>query len=395
MGVFPSAALTQSVLVCAAVAYQLSISIINPLLVDIARDFHVPLSLAAQARTIQAAAAAAMSLVAIFVADRIPRRLQLLYGLAVQGLAALALSAVHSFVVWLTCQAASGAAMGLIGLAGTAAVGDYFPEARRASAIAWVTTGYAIAFLAGLPLVGWLATAWGWRASYLWAGAGTALLAFAGVAAGLPTHRHARAEAPGSLPGWRQVLTAPASRGWLVGELLTMTGWSAFLVYVGPFFGVTYGLRPKEIGLVLAILSAIGIIGIRTSVPWGKYWGTRRVLLTSTLLAAVAIIVPFGLRLSPLLSVLAIAPFTFLGALRHPTSSTVALALVPNSKGAMMAARGLSVAVAGTLAALTGGIVLTISGFWGMGPWCAALMGAGWALYWHFIPAGADRSKCA
>lgn len=58
-----------------------------------------------------------------------------------------------------------------------------------------------------------------------------------------------------------------------------------------------------------------------------------------------------------------------------------------------MAARGLAVAVAGMLAALTGGIVLTISGFWGMGPWFAALMGAGWALYWRCIPTGADRSS--
>ncbi len=388
-----AAALTLSVLVCAAAAYQLAISIVNPLLLDIARDFRVPLALAAQARTIQAAAAAAMSLVAIFIADRIPRRQQLLYGLGVQGLAALALATAHSFGVWLIGQAASGAAVGLVGLAGTAAVGDYFPKTRRASAMAWVTTGYAIAFLAGLPLVGWVATAWGWRASYLWAGAGTALLAFTGVVAGLPTRRLARTEAPGSLAGWRQLLGQPAPRGWLVGELLAMIGWSAFLIYVGPFFGVTYGLRPWEISLVLAILSAIGIIGIRTSVPWGKYWGTRRVLLASTLLAAIVILVPFGLRLSPLFSLLAVAPFTFLGSLRHPTSSTFALALLPNATGAMMAARGLAVAVAGMLAALTGGIVLTISGFWGMGPWCAALMGAGWALYWRYIPAETDRSS--
>ena len=388
-----SAALMLSVLVSAAAAYQLAISIVNPILVDIARDFHVPLPLAAQARTIQAAAAAAMSLAAIFLADRIPRRRQLLYGLLVQGLAALALSTANSFRVWLIGQAAYGAAAGLVGLAGTAAVGDYFAEGRRASAMAWVTTGYAIAFLAGLPLVGWVATALGWRASYLWAGTGTSLLALAGVIAGLPTHRPIRAGAPGPLAGWRQILTEPAPRGWLVGELLTMVGWSGFLVYVGPFFGVAYGLRPKEIGLVLATLAAIGIIGVQTSVPCGKYWGTRRILLASTLLAAAAIIVPFGLRVSPLFSLVALAPVAFLGSLRHPTSSTVALSLVPNAKGAMMAARGFAVALAGMLAALTGGIVLTISGFWGMGPWCAALMAAGWAFYWRCIPAGLDRSN--
>lgn len=386
MSVTQATPLTLPALVCTAVAYQLALAIVNPLLLDIARDFGVPLALAAQARTIQSAAAAAMALLAIFIADRIPRRQQLLSGLGVLGLTALALAAAHSFGVWLIGQAAYGAAAGLIGLAGIAAVADYFPKARRGSAMAWVTTGYAIAFLGGLPLAGWLATAWGWRVSYVWAGAGTALLAFTGVVAGLPIDRPTRTEGPGSLAGWRQLLAEPAPRGWLVGELLVMTGWVAFLTYVGPFFGVTYGMRPWEISLVLAILSVIGIMGIRTSVPWGKSWGTRRVLLASTLVAAVTILVPFGLRLSPLFSLVAIAPFAFFGSLRHPTSSTVALALLPNATGAMMAARGLVVAVAGMLAALTGGIVLTISGFWGLGPWCAALMGAGWVLYRRYIP---------
>jgi DHA1 family inner membrane transport protein len=379
-------------LVCAAAAYQLALAIVNPLLLDIARDFHVPLALAAQARTIQAAAAAAMAFVAIFVADRIPRRQQLIYGLVVQGLAALALSAADSFGVWLMGQVAYGAAAGLVGLAGTAAVGDYFPASNRGFAMAWVTTGYAIAFLVGLPLVGWLATAWSWRASYLWAGVGTSLVAFIGVVAGLPALRPTRVELPSSMAGWRQLLTESASRGWLAGELLVMTGWAAFLVYIGPFFGVAYRLRPKEISIVLAILSAIGILGIRASVPSGKYWGARRVLLASTLLAAVAILVPFRLHLSPLFSLFAVAPFAFLGSLRHPTSSTIALGLLPEAKGAMMAARGFVVAAAGMLSALTGGIVLTISGFWGLGPWCAVLMGAGWVFYWRCIPAETDQA---
>jgi MFS transporter, DHA1 family, inner membrane transport protein len=394
-GASRTAALTLSVLVCAAAAYQLALSIVNPLLLEIARDFRIPLALAAQARTIQAAAAGAMSLVAIFVADRIPRRLQLVYGLAGQGLAALALAAAHSFGVWLVCQAASGAAAGLVGLAGAAAVGDYFPEARRGFAMAWLATGYAIAFLAGLPLAGWLATTWGWRSAYLWAAAGSSLLALTSVLAGLPAYRPARAVAPRALSGWRQMLVEPASRGWLAGELLTMTGWSGFLLYVGPFFGVTYGLRPHEISLVLAVLSVVGIFGIRISVPWGKHWGTRRVLVASTLLAAAAILAPFSLRLSPLFSLLAVAPFTFLGALRLPTSSTIGLALLPDTRGTMMAARGLTVSVAAMLAALTGGIVLTMSGFRGLGPWWAVLMGAGCALYWRGIPAETVRSGSA
>jgi MFS transporter, DHA1 family, inner membrane transport protein len=391
-GASRTATLTLSVLVCAAAAYQLALSIVNPLLLEIARDFHVPLALAAQARTTQAGAAAVMSLAAIFVADRIPRRLQLLYGLAGQSLAALALATAHSFGLWLVCQAASGAAAGLVGLAGTAAVGDYFPEARRGYAMAWLATGYAIAFLAGLPLAGWLATTWGWRSAYLWAAAGSSLFALTSVLAGLPAYRPGRA-APRALSGWRRVLVEPPSRGWLIGELLTMTGWSGFLLYAGPFFGVTYGLRPHEISLVLAVLSVVAIIGIRISVPWGKHWGTRRVLVASTLFAAVAILVPFSLRLSPLFSLLAVAPFAFLGALRLPTSSTIGLALLPHDRGTMMAARGLTVAVAAMLAALTSGIVLTMSGFRGLGPWWAALMGAGCVLYWRSVPAEAVRSN--
>lgn len=242
----------------------------------------------------------------------------------------------------------------------------------------------------GLPLVGWIADRWGWRASYLLAGAGPALVAFLGVLLVLPPSPRQVGTASPYGSGWRAITAYPAARTWVLGELLATTAWSGFLVFVGSFFGVTYGLLAGAIGVIMAVFASASVAGTVTSGWWGDRWGRRRVLLATTVLAIAAVAPPLMVRLTPLASLALVLPYGFLSSVRYPTSGTLALSLVPEAQGTMMAARALTITLGGMLGTFLGGVLVAISGFGALGLAYALLTAGGLVGYWRAIPVGWD-----
>ena len=359
-------------LVFVSAAAQLALVVANPILVDIARSFHLPLALAAQARTLQGAGSAAMALLATLAADRFQRRHQLLIGLAGMVVTALALSIVGAFPAWLAIQVLSGAASGLVALACAAAAGDYFVEARRGMAIGCIFAGMGIAWLVGLPAVGLVAGAWGWRSAYAMlvvsAAAGLAVVAVA-----LRPLPRRVATGASLLSGWHHLLAHRAARGLLLGDALTHTAWAGFLIYLGPFFSLVYGLRSSAVGTMLSLASLAGLFGMLGAAPLARRVGGRRLLVVSTVAAGVAIAAPLNAVLTPLASLAAIAPYIFLGCIRLPASGTIALSLLPEARGTMMAARGFVIAAAGMTGSALCAALFTAGGFGAIGIGCAAL----------------------
>jgi len=363
-------------LVFASASAQLSLVVANPILVEIARSFHLPLALVAQARTLQGAGSAAAALLATLVADRFPRRHQLLLGLAGMAATALALSVIGSFPIWLLVQILSGAASGLVALACAAAAGDYFTEARRGTAIGGVFAGMGLAWLVGLPVAGFVAGAWGWRSAYAMVvvAAAAGLAAIAVVLRPLP-----RLSAPGGslLSGWHRLLGHRAARGLLLGDALTHTAWSGFLIYLGPFFALIYGLRSSAVGTMLSLASLAGLVGVLSAAPLARRFGGRRMLLASTIAAGVAIAAPLGAVLTPLVSLAIMAPYVFLSCIRLPASGTIALSLLPEARGTMVAAHGFVIAAAAMTGSALCAALFTAGGFAAIGLGCAALTIAG------------------
>ena len=367
-------------LVFASAAAQLALVVSNPILVDVARGFHLPLPMVAQGRTLQSGGGAAMALFATLIADRFPRRHQLLAGLAGMAVTALALSAVGSFPIFLLVQILSGAASGLVALACTAAAGDYFAEARRGTAIGCILAGMGLAWLVGLPIAGFVASAGGWRTAYGMVAA-VSIAGFAAIAVALQPSPCRKGPGASLLSGWHELLGHRAARGLLLGDALTHTAWSGFLIYLGPFFGLIYGMRSSAVGTMLSLASLAGLFGMLAAAPLGDRFGRRRTLLASTVIAGVAIAAPLGAVLTPLASLAVMAPYIFLSCIRLPASGTIALSLLPEARGTMMAARGFITAAAGMAGSFVCAVLLTAGGFGMIGLGCAVLTIAGGYAY--------------
>src|SRR5436190_9386342 len=145
------------------------------------------------------------------------------------------------------------------------------PEAKRASVIATVLVGWALAIAIGLPLISLLAPEMGWRATYALIG-GFAIVGSLALMIGLPNGLKG---APVVFATWQAV---GRSRHLLF--LLLITGFLAagqlvIIAFVGPLLTDLTGATPSGIAAVFLLFGGMTLVGnvcaSRVVQVWGAY----------------------------------------------------------------------------------------------------------------------------
>jgi predicted MFS family arabinose efflux permease len=194
------------------------------------------------------------------VSDRFGRRRTLAVSLAGTGLATCCGAVVPSFGLLAVVRVVSGLLASGGPLSLLAAVGDHFPLARRASALGWVNAGFGFTALIGVPLVGALGGAFGWRVAFLATGLLSILLA-ALIWWRLPGEPQRSASGGSVLGGFRQVL---ASRGMLpimAANVLERSVFATFGLFLAAFLMQTYAVELLAVAPFLALTAFGTIVG--------------------------------------------------------------------------------------------------------------------------------------
>ena len=179
-----------------------SVTMIGPLLVDISRDLGISLG---QAGLLAAAAGVPQALFSPFsglLSDRLGRKPMIV--VAFLSVAALSVGAAlaPSFAALAVVRFLAGLLGSLAPTSLMASVGDLFPAERRARAMGWFNMGFSFAAIGGVPVMGAIGGAFGWRWAFAAIGLVMLLLAGGGLAL-VPAHRAdgLRHERDGHLPG--------------------------------------------------------------------------------------------------------------------------------------------------------------------------------------------------
>jgi len=143
-------------------------------------------------------------------------------------------------------------------------LGDRIPYARRGQALALTEIGWSLAFIAGVPLAGFLIARAGWIAPFpLMAVLGALILA--GVAWMLPRDLPVPAGSPNTWANFRTVLTfAPAVAGLSIGLCSSAANELVNLLF-GVWLEQSFGLQIAALGAAAAVigiaeLSAEGLV---------------------------------------------------------------------------------------------------------------------------------------
>lgn len=186
-------------------------------------------------------------LIAAFT-SRIDRRTILFAALAIYVAAHAVSALVTSFDMLLAARLAIGVAAAIFTPQAAATVGALLPPEKRSAAITMIFIGWSLATVGGMPLGGFIAHTFGWRAAF---GIVAALSALAFVAVALTLQKGVRIPTL-STSSWSRVAKSPALMLVLLVTILNGTGQFTFFTYMTPSLDASLSASAAIMTLVLA-----------------------------------------------------------------------------------------------------------------------------------------------
>jgi predicted MFS family arabinose efflux permease len=251
--------------------------------------------------------------------------------------------------------------------AATAYVGDTVPYAQRGRVIGLMETSWAMAWLLGVPIAGFLIESQGWQSPFRV----IAVLALLCILvtwrfAALPTDADAiRAEDQSQIPSLAQIARSVSRMGRrLLGNrsgvvvlfvifLLVMANENLFIVY-GAWIEEQYGLGLSRLGVASVVIAVAELVGEIGTAAIADRAGKRRSAIVGLILHITALLVLPQMTGSLSTALLAVAlmmlTFEFSIVCLIPLVSELA----PNSRGAMLALSIASMSIARSAGTISG-----------------------------------------
>jgi predicted MFS family arabinose efflux permease len=216
-------------------------------------------------------------------------------------------------------------------------IGDVVPYEKRGTAIGVLELSWALSFIIGAPVFGFMVARASWWAPFVLMG----IVAIIGLAI---TLRYAITHETATKPGvkrldWssmRAVLQSrPAVLLLIFGALISFAHQLMILSYA-PYMVQTFGLSPVELGFASVTLGVADVIAELLIIVLVDRVGKRKAVLVSTALYVVAfvLVILWAGALAPLLAGLFLVSITFEFAL--VASLPIASELVPLARATMM-----------------------------------------------------------
>ncbi|MCA6255021.1 MAG: MFS transporter, partial [Phenylobacterium sp.] len=176
------------VLTLSTFAFGSTAFIFAGVLETMAQDLGVTTAVAGQLQTSYVLVSALLGPPLAWLLGRADRKVVLAAALGFGALANLACAMAPGFQSLLALRTLVGLAAAIAGPTASVAAAALVPPERRGSAVAMVMGGMTMAFVIGIPLGSFVGAHFGWRSTFILAGALTAI-AFAGVVTLMPSVR--------------------------------------------------------------------------------------------------------------------------------------------------------------------------------------------------------------
>jgi predicted MFS family arabinose efflux permease len=290
------------------------------------------------------------------VADIRGRKQALVVALVVFGISLGTIGLWPVYPVFFWGMVISGGATVIIDSSIHAYLGDKIPYARRGQAAAIVELGWSLAFVIGIPIVGWSITRLGWSSPFLWLGLAGIV---SGGVIGLVIPR-----IPPSSENWQELkiglrgIFSPVPLLGLVLAVLTVLANQVVSIVFGVWMENSFGLKIEQLGAASSVIGLAGITGIGCAILFTDRLGKRRAVAVGLVINSLACLVfPFlGAQLWGTLAMLFVFYLSFEFTLTSLLPMMTALSV--QARGVFMAATLGSFSLGDSFGALLGPILI-------------------------------------
>lgn len=338
-----------------------SVTMIGPLLVDIARDFQVSVGTAGLLAAVSAAPQALMSPFAGMVSDRFGRRPTLVLSLAGVAVTLVGAALAPTFALLALARFLAGCVGAFGPTSLMASIGDLFAPARRAQAMGWFNMGFSIAALAGVPAASAVAGLFGWRAAFAVIGAALAVLA---IAMRLWYPSVAGASGSSSVAATYHAVRGVPRLGHVLGaNFVERSMFGMMMFYVPAFLMLAYGKNAIQVAPFLALVAVGAIAGNVVGGSLGDRLPRAAVFVMAQLAAAAVGFALFGLGVGFAAAVALAALFGLANSTGRPPFLALASELAPDHRGAMFGLIALTNQAAIVVGSALGALVIDAGGY--------------------------------
>jgi predicted MFS family arabinose efflux permease len=210
------------------------------------------------------------------IADMRGRKQALTGALLLFSVSLLAIGIWPSYAVFFIGLVITGGATVVIDSSIHAFLGDRMPYAQRGRATAIVELGWSLAFVIGIPLVGWSMAKSGWSAPFTWLGL-LGLLAGGLIGLVLPRTIPISGSWVELKGGLRQILAPTPLMGLLLAMLMTFGNQMVSIVF-GIWMEDSFGLQLEQLGTASIVIGLAGLVGVGCAVLFTDRLGKRQAI---------------------------------------------------------------------------------------------------------------------
>jgi predicted MFS family arabinose efflux permease len=323
------------------IAFSVTRGVINtmyrmvyPFMTVFARGLGVPVEQVAAAVAVRSSLGLAAPLLGS-TADRHGRTRAMLLGLSLFIAGTLFVAAWPSYWPFVVALLLTGGGKIIFDPAMQAQLGDRVGYTRRGQAIALTELGWSLAYLVGVPVMGWLIARSGWTAPFPWL-AGLAATAAVILWRILPADAPARGTAASLRRGLRQITAQRAALAALAVGLVASAANETVNIVFGAWLEASFGLRVAALGAAAAVLGLAELSGEGLVATVTDRLGKRRAVTVGLVLNGLAGLLLPVLARSTVTALVALFVFYLTFEFTIVSSISLMTELVPEARATLM-----------------------------------------------------------
>ena len=241
-----------------------------------------------------------------------------------------------------------------------------YPKQQRTTALGRIYSGRSLTSILATPIIGVLASLYGWRTGYIGFGAPLILLAIILVSAKIPEQPTSQGNVD-LMSGFRKIAANRSALACIAGAALSLAFFNSLMVFNGSYMRNNLGLSLETASLAMSVTFIAIAVGQVISGTLADRLGIKTTTWLSTLIGGLSLLLYFSVKLPVAVAILASAIGTGMAGTTMTTMATLALEQVPDSRGTMMSLNSAAMNVGAMLSTVIGGLAIDSLGFSGYG----------------------------